>query len=365
MAKKKAEEEKTNPDEFIDRIYQSVEKDFGDNILIDGERAMLSKPQVIPWSPALDIINSGGIEEGSCVGISGHPKLGKTVASLCLAANAQKPEHGERPVFYFKVEGRLSLTHLKGIKGLNLKKGRFNIIQSTEGTILSAQQFLSIMENVIKTVPGAFVIIDSISALCDEKEQNDGVGTETRGGGAKLFSQFCRLINQVVPVNRTIVVGIAHLISNTSGMGPQYHERAARMWGYQKDYDLRANMKTPWKAGENIIGLDVKWTCMTSKNGPPGMSIQSYIRFGVGIDGLYEIMNLGMQAGLIKQAGSWLTLSCLEKPEYKDMLDGKLAPKFQGAEKVYAALSDNPKWAKVLEKEVGSMVGGGSVGGEE
>jgi recombination protein RecA len=343
---KKKDDEATAADDFTSRIYDEVGKDYGEGVLISGAEALDAKPQLIPWSPALDVILSGGIEEGSWVGITGHQKTGKTSASLSFAASAQRPEYGSRPVYYAKVEGRLSLTHLRGIKGLDLAKGRFNIIQSREGKILTAQDFLRILENVIKTVPGAVVILDSISALCDEREQNEGVGTETRGGGAKLFSQWCRLLNQVVPVNRTIVLGITHLISNTSGMGAQYAERAARMWLYQKDYDLRTVMKTAWKVGDRQIGLDIKWACNTSKNGPPGMTINSYLRFGTGVDRLYEVLNLGIQCGLVRKSGSWLVLG---------FVDGE--PKFQGSEKAYEALADSPDWAGELEKRVMAIAG--------
>lgn len=363
MAKKAAataekDEAADTPDSFTDRIYADVEKGYGDGILISGDEALNNKPQLIPWAPSLDIILSGGVEEGSWVGITGHEKTGKTTAALTFAANAQRPEYGSRPVYYAKVEGRLSLTHLRGIKGLDLRKGKFNIIQSVEGRILTAQDYLRILEGIIKTVPGAVIILDSISALCDEKESNEGVGTETRGGGAKLFSQWCRLLNQVVPVNRTIVIGITHLISNTSGMGKMYAERAARMWLYQKDYDLRTVMKTAWKAGEKQVGLEVKWACNTSKNGPPGMTMTSYLRFGTGIDRLYELLHLGIQCGLVRKSGSWLTLACLGRPEYHNLLDGGKVPQFQGTEKLYDAVLERPEWAAVLEKEVLALAGG-------
>jgi recombination protein RecA len=311
----------------------------------------------------LDIITCG-IEEGSWVGITGHEKHGKTTAALNFAASAQRPEYGSRPVFYDKVEGRLSMHHLQGIKGLNLERGRFNIIQSREGKILSQQDHLTILRNILSTVKNAVVIIDSISAYCTENELTEGVGHESRGGGAKLFSQWCRLMNQVVPVNKSVVVGITQLISNTSGMGAQYMERAARMWKYQCDYQLRAVAKSPWKVGETQIGLSVKWACNTSKLGPPGMTIESFLRFGVGFDKLFEVINLGMAAGLIQKGGAWLTLSFLEKPAYKHLLGGAAAPKKQGTEKVYELLEQQPEWAAALEKEVLALAGG-LVGSDE
>lgn len=358
MAKKKAEAAES-PDDFTDRIFEQVDKDYGAGVLIAGADAVNEKRVVIPWTPTLDIITSGGIEEGSWVGITGNEKTGKTTAALTFAATAQKPEWGSRPVYYDKVEGRLSMNHLQGIQGLNLGRGKFNIIQSRKGKILSQQDHLTILRNILNTVENAVVIIDSISAYCTEGELNEGVGTENRGGGAKLFAQWCRLMNQVVPVNKSIVIGITQLISNTSGKGAQYTERAARMWKYQCDYQLRTIMKEAWKAGETQVGLKVKWACNTSKLGPPGMTIDSYLRFGVGFDRLYEVINLGLAGGIIKRSGAWASLSFLLKPEHKHLVDkGETeAPKFCGAEKLYEAVLARPEWAAALEAEVRALAG--------
>jgi recombination protein RecA len=197
-------------------------------------------------------------------------------------------------------------------------------------------------------VPRAVVIIDSISAYCDEKEQNEGVEAETRGGGAKLFSRFCRQMNQIVPVNQSIVIGITHLICNTGGgVGPRYFERAARMWLYQKDYDLKAVMRTPWKVGDRQIGFIIKWVSNTSKTMTPGLTIDGYLRFGVGFEKLYELITLGIAANIIKKAGAWYSLAFI-----------KDSPKFQGAENLYEALSHNTEWQNQLEKLVMEMAGG-------
>jgi hypothetical protein len=184
---------------------------------------------------------------------------------------------------------------------------------------------------------------------------NEGVGTETRGGGAKLFSQFCRLLNSTVPVNRAVVVGITHLIANTSGMGAQLVERAARMWTYQCDYQLRARKKEAWKTSAGQVGLVVDWACNTSPLGPPGMTIDSYLRFGVGIDRLYECLVLGAQAGLVKKNGSWLTLEFLGRERHKHLLGGEAPPKAQGEENLYRMLVARPEWAEALRSEVAPL----------
>lgn len=346
MAKKKAESEPSDelPDSFTQRVMDHVEREYGDGIMVSGEDIRDKPLAMIPMSPSMDSILGGGIMEGSWVGITGAPKTCKTSVALCLAKNAQRPEYGSRPVFYAKIEGRLSLALLKGTAGLDLSPKRFTVIQSSEKKILDAQTYLTILSSIIESVPNAFIIIDSISALCDERERTDGVGTETRGGGAKLFSQFCRLNNQTVPIRNTIVVGITHLINNTSGMGAQKVERAAEMWKYQCDYQLRTVSKTPWKVGERSIGYQVKWDCKTSRTGPPGLSIDSFVRFGLGIDEVYELLQFAMATGAVKKSGAWLSFEFL-----KPTLDEQdKAPMFQGSEKACESLKKNPEWLAAL-----------------
>lgn len=295
-----------------------------------------------------------------------------TTLALTMAAQAQRPEYGSRPVYYGKIEGRLSLHHLKGIQGLDLRRGRFHILQSTPADekagrparILTGNEQLRILENIIRTVPRAFVIIDSVSAFCYEEELTAGVGHQSRGGDAKHFAQFIRLCNQVLPVQKSIVVGITQLISNTSGMGAHYTERAARGFRYQCDYQLRTVGKEHWKVDGRPIGLKVKWACNTSPLGPPGMTIESHLRYGVGFDRLYEAVDLGDQAGLVKKLGTWYYLIYLDKDEYRHLYEGKDVPKAQGKENVYQLLLDNPEWARALEKEI-AVLAGGLAGTEE
>lgn len=338
MAKKAVE----SLDDLSARVSSEVEAEYGAGVLVAGDQVAAERREVLAVTPSVDIIVSGGIQGGSWVGLTGPPKSGKTTLALCIAAAGQR---AGRRVYYSKVEGRLSAHHLRGIEGLDLGPGRFYVIQSREGHILSAQEHLRILDKVIRSVPRAVVILDSISALCDEREMDGGVGTETRGNGAKLLSQFLRMMNNVVPVNDTVVVGVTHLICNTGRMGPMYVERAARAWQYQCDYQLRAVSKTAWKVQNRQVGLVVKWACQTSPLGPPGMQMDAYLRFGVGYDALYELLLLGTQLGLVRKSGAWFHLEYLARP-------GGQAPKGQGAEGGYRLLRENPAWADALRARV-------------
>lgn len=365
MAKKK-ETEAVTPNEFTDRLYAQIEKDYGAGIMAPGSVIAERKKQVVPIGPALDVITSGGIPEGTWLGICGNPKTFKTVLALSICANAQKPEYGNKKIFYLNVEGRISSLHLKGIEGLCLDAPKFNMVSSQKGRILTAQDYLTIGENILKNEPGCVLVIDSVSCLCDEREMNGGVGTETRGGGAKLFSQFVRNTTNVVPVNDCIVICLSHLISNTSGFGAQLVERSARALQYQYDGMLRSQIKTQWKSGESIIGAKVRWLCSCSQLGAPGSTIESYFRYGKGLDALSELIEFGSAIGCIKKGGAWYSLAFLGTEEYKHLLpEGEEIPKAQGAEKLYDILRENPLWIEAIKKEVASMASTFASGGSE
>lgn len=342
MAKK--EEVEVEPiDKLTETVYAHFTKQYGKGCIIGGDEYLSRDRMVIPFSPAVDVIIGGGIEEGSWVGVTGNPKAGKTCSLLSFAATCQRPEYGARRVFYFKIEGRLAMDHVRAIKGLDTRKGPFNIIESTKERQYTAQEFLQMALYVIKTVPGAVVIIDSVSALVSEKEMTEGIGMNQPGVGAKLFTQFVSLARQAVPVNNTIMLTVTHLISQIGGMTKGYVEKSSRALQYQYDYMLRIKQMTPWKAGDKQIGLEINWQCKTSPKGIPNGQITSYFRFGTGIDHLYEAFSLGVTAGLITKAGAWYAFDYLGLDE---------APKAQGAEAAYRLLTNNPAWAGALKKEI-------------
>ncbi len=370
MAKKKVAAKKKSSDEgspaqttesLVDDIYKAMNEKYGAGHMVDGDE-YISKPQmIIPMSPVFDILTSGGIQEGSFVGFAGKEKTGKTTSILSFAAQCQKPEYGSRPVFYGKVEGRLSRKHTQEVDGLRTDKPYFNIIQSEEGRIMSAQDHLTEYLNIIRTVPGAVVIIDSISALTDQKEIDGGIGMESRGGGAKLFTQFVRLAKDIVPVNRSIVIGVSQMMANVSGgPGKKWLEKGSLYWRYQCDYLFSSTWSKPWVTGNGKqIGLETEWACANTPTGSPGKKMWGYIRFGNGIDRIYELLSLGQMAGLI-QGKTWYYLSYLKShhPEFADKTKANdSVPKAQGSEGVYRLLRDHPEYAELLRQDIVNLLG--------
>jgi recombination protein RecA len=316
-------------------LKEDVTKNFGDDIILNGNAIVDKKSVIIPVSPSLDIVLNGGIPEGSFVVLTGQPKCGKTTTSLDFAATAQRAEYkgdlkDTREVYYLNIEGRLKKRDLEGIPGLNLDK--FHVIGSQQGKILHAEEYLQIAEKIINEVPGCVLIIDSYSALCTEAEITSEMDKMQRADGAKLLAKFCRKVANVIPVNKNIVIGITHLMGNPTGYGAEFKEKSGQAIAYQTDIKLRAKTFKPWtlSADSTQIGQEIEWQVICSALGPPGGNITSYIRYGQGVDKYMEAITLGSDMGIIHKGGAWYTLTSLPDK-----------PKFQGTEKLRQYLYDN------------------------
>jgi len=338
--------------------FDSILKEFG-AVIKSGKSVLQSKPTIIPISPALDIALGGGITDGAMVILSGPPKIGKTLTSLWIAANAQKKEYAlpgseGRDIFYINVEARLKSRDIEGIPHLDLN--RFHIIGSSPndlkgegGKILMAHEYLSIVEKLIHQKPGAVFIIDSFTSLVTEDEYKGEMSDQQRAAGAKLLYKFCRKISNVVPVNRSIVIGITHVISNPSGMGSPNMEASGRGIQYQSDFRLAAKYMTFIKPGgkdstDAPIGQEVNWVIGCSGLGSPGATPTSIIKYGKGIDQEQELGQICIDLGIIVQNGAWYTFPGEEK-------------KVQGINNVKQHLVDNPELYKQLFSQVKEMMG--------
>lgn len=329
-----------------EETYKEIIEQYGD-IFTKGQ-AFLDKPKrIISVSPALDIILGGGIPEGSYVVFSGNPKCGKTVLSLHFAGNAQKLG---KQVFYFNIEGRLKERDLRGIQTLDATK--VEVVESRPGNILTAEKYLQVAERLIRDIPGCIIILDSVSQLCTEKEQTNEVGELGRNTQGILMGNFCRKISNIVPVNNTVVISIAHLINNTGGMGIGYIETGGRKQAYQLDVKMRARLVEDWKSGTGEdaeqIGQIVTWeTESTALNMPPGRKTKSYLRYGTGIDEMIETVQCCLSFGLISKSGAWFTI-----------IEDGVEKKIQGENKLVEYCKEHPVVYQKFQSDLKSLVFG-------
>jgi len=318
-------------------------KEYG-NIIKTGTEVLKEKSdyKVISISPAIDIALGGGIREGCWLTLTGDPKSGKTTTAMQIAANCQKEG---RPIIYLDAEGRL--------KDMNFQVDDFDPekieVIAPEDKPLPAEEFLEMAYKMMSHPDyyGAVLIIDSISSLIPAKEL-DGDFSPGRAGLPKILSIFTKKIGQLLPKQRGLVIAITHYIANTGGFGKAKLSDGGNKIQYQADTRMeiagggeKVPAIKPWEdASKNRIGQIVNWKIICSSMGPPGGQVQSYIKYGHGIDRTQEILELSLDLGFIDKSGAWF--SC------ESIWEGKL----QGQDKVYNFLVENPQHVNQLESMI-------------
>jgi len=345
-------------------------KEYG-NIIKTGTDVLQEKInfEVIPISPAIDVALGGGVREGCWLTLTGDPKSGKTTTAMQIAVNVQKMG---REVIYMDVEGRLKDMNFQ-VEGFNLDK--IHVI-APEDKPIPAEDFLDIAYKMMSDpeYQGAILIIDSISSLLPSKEL-DGDMSPKRAGLPKILSIFTKKIGMLLPRQRGLVIAITHYIANTGGFGKAKLSDGGNKIQYQADTRMeiasggeKVPAVKPWTTSDGErIGQIVNWKIICSSMGAPGGQVQSYIRYGAGIDNVQEVLILACDLGLISKGGAWFTcdfvVDCkdLIKEMNKDVNvddDEALtkAYKFQGQDKLYAFLKDSPKLVNFLEKQIKEML---------
>lgn len=328
-------------------ISKDILKKYGQGVFVSG-KSIIEKPKmVIPICPALNIGLHGGIPEGSISIFSGKPKVGKTTTANHFAAKCQKPEYGNRVIFYGDIEARIKDMNLTCIEGLDTSPEKFIVIKSEEGRILNAEDHLNIAVDLITNNPGCVYIMDSASSLCAESEMIGEMKAATRNSGPKLLAQFCRKIAATVAINRCIVVIIQHLIANTSGYGSPFMEDGGNKIQYQSDIKLRAVGEADWRTVQGdpttSIGQKVTWEVLWCGLGSPGRKVESYIRYGYGIDEMFELANMAKDFELVTVGGAgWITLP-----------DGQ---KIQGTPAFCEYLKTHDEYRKSIETQIYGMM---------
>lgn len=337
---------KTKATDIAD-IAASLISEFG-NVFHTAESIKNNKIQIIPTTPKLDVVLSGGVPEGSFVVVSGPPGLGKSAMSLHIAGNAQKidSEWGPRKVYYFDIEGRLKERDIFMNLNLDTSADKFEVIRSTRGKIMMGEEFIDIGEKLIKHKPGCVFIFDSFSALCTSARHEEDIGKRFRDDSPLLLSAFCKRINQIIPVNKSIVFGITHRIANQGPGMKQWTEASGQKIQYQADIKLKGTHDTAWLVGTDQIGQEVNWECEKSALGPPHRKCVCKLRYKHGFDEEAELLDLCTELNVIKKAGSWF--------KYKEGSEEEL--KFLGGEKWCQKFREDTEFKQKLKKQIYDML---------
>lgn len=320
-----------------------IKREHGDNILIAATDIVDRKRNILPTILSLDIALSGGIPDGTTCLLSGKPKVGKT--SLCLHILKNAIDRS-RPAYYFDIERRCKSGLLKTVQNLNMQE--LKIIRENEESF-SADQWLNILERVIKQEKGAVIIVDSIAMLSTLVEQSEGIGeNKDMAGSPKLLSKFFRRMQHVIDQNDIILIFISQLMTNRDPMSKtKWVEKGGIAIQYAVSVWINTTWTKPWDKNTETNapdGHDIQCKVITSALGKPFLPCSIPLRYGKGLDRELDIINNAENLGLIQKSGPWYSIPMAGEE------------KFQGIERVRLHLLENKEIINKLELEIRNMV---------
>ena len=333
----KAVEEKTGAEvnaaklKALQATIDKIEKDYGKGTIMKlGDQPEWDAAQVIPsGSIALDhALGIGGYPKGRIIEIYGPESSGKTTLAVHAIAQAQKAG-GIAAII--DAEHAFDRTYAKAL-GVDLET--LLISQPDNG-----EQALEIADNLIRSGAIDIVVIDSVAALTPKAEIEGEMGENKVGLQARLMSQALRKLTANISKTNTCCIFINQLREKIGIMfGNPETTTGGNALKFYASVRLDIRRTTQIKDGEEALGNHVKVKVVKNKMAPPFKKAEFDIVFGEGISHTSELVDLGVELGIIAKSGSWFSYN-----------DQKLA---QGREAVKKLLQDNPELAEEIEAKI-------------
>ena len=332
MAKK--EEEIFNEREGKLRALQAamskIEKDFGKGSIMKLGDEHIEKVDVIPTgSISLNAaLGVGGYPKGRIIEIYGPESSGKTTLAIHAIAEAQKK--GGIAAF---IDAEHAFDRFYAA-ALGVDIDNLLISQPDNG-----EQALEIADQLIRSAAVDIVVVDSVAALTPKKEIEGDMGDNVVGLQARLMSQALRKLTSTVSKTNTTCIFINQLREKIGVMfGNPETTTGGNALKFYASVRLDIRRVTAIKDGENVIGNQVRVKIVKNKVAPPFRKAEFEITFGEGISKVGEIVDLGVEYGIIQKSGSWFSYN-----------DTRLA---QGRDATKQVVKDNPELAEEIEAKI-------------
>ena len=292
-----------NKQKALDATISTIEKQFGKGAIMrmDNESTVKNVEAISTGSIGLDhALGVGGFPRGRVIEVYGPESSGKT--TLALHAIAETQRSGGITAFV-DAEHAFDPTYAKG---LGIKNEDLLISQPDYG-----EQALEIVDQLIRSSAVDMIVIDSVSALTPKAELDGEMGDTHVGLQARLMSQALRKITATVSKSKTTVIFINQLrmkIGVPSYMSPETTSGGNALKFYcsvRLDVRRIASLKT----SESVIGNRVRVKVVKNKVAPPFREAEMDIIFGRGISKFGELIDLGVEFGLVEKAGAWFSYS--------------------------------------------------------
>ena len=329
-----AEKEKpqVNPEKLkvLSAVMDKIEKDFGKGAIMKMSDRAVDKVPVIPsGSVTIDhALGIGGYPKGRIIEIFGPESSGKTTLAIHAIAEAQKA--GGIAAF-IDAEHAFDSTYAQKL-GVDIDD--LLISQPDNG-----EQALEIADHLIRSSAIDIVVIDSVAALTPKAEIEGEMGESKMGLQARLMSQALRKLTANISKTGTVCIFINQLRDK---IGVVYGNPETTTGGNALKFyaSVRVDIRkaSVIKDGEEQMGARARVKIVKNKLAPPFRKAEFDIMYGEGISKIGEIIDLGVDQGIIKKSGSWFS--------YGDRKIG------QGRDAIKEAFKADPEFAAEVEAKV-------------
>ncbi len=314
----------------LDTALAQIEKDFGKGAVMRlGENTHVVVEAIPTGSLALDLaLGIGGVPKGRIIEIYGPESSGKTTLALHIVAQAQK-RGGE--VAYIDAEHALDPVYASAL-GVDIDS--MLISQPDTG-----EQGLEICEALVRSGAIDVVVVDSVAALTPRAEIEGDMGDAHVGLLARLMSQALRKLAGVISKTNCIVIFINQLREKVGVVyGNPEVTTGGRALKFYSSVRIDIRRVESLKNGSDVIGNHVRAKIVKNKVAPPFRQAEFDILFGEGIAKEGELVDMGVQLGLVQKSGSWFSMG--------EVRIG------QGRDAARQYLKDNPDIAEKLEADI-------------
>ncbi len=323
----------------LQAAMDKIEKSFGKGSIMKMGDDSVEEVEVIPsGSIGLDVaLGVGGYPRGRIIEIYGPESSGKTTLAIHAIAEAQKM--GGIAAF---IDAEHAFDRFYAAK-LGVDVDNLLISQPDNG-----EQALDIAEQLIRSSAIDIIVIDSVAALTPKKEIEGEMGDSVVGLQARLMSQALRKLTSAISKTRTCCIFINQLREKIGVMfgNPETTTGGNALKFYASvRIDIRGGQAI--KNGDEVIGKSTRVKIIKNKVAPPFRKAEFDIMFGEGISKTGEIVDLGVELGIIKKSGSWFGYN-----------DTRLA---QGRDATKQVIADNPELAEELEAQIKEAIKGSNL----